>query len=48
MPQVDHAKVAEALGQIAPRNAGSLAVEHGIDKQPIVLGGDTDMAGLGS
>ena len=44
MPQVDHTKVAEALGQIASRNAGSIAVKHGLDKQPVVLGGDTDMA----
>lgn len=34
--QVNDAKVAKALGQIAPGNAGSVAVEHGIDKQAVV------------
>ena len=44
MAQVDHSEVAKAFRQIPPRNAGSIAVEDGLDKQPVVLGGYTDMA----
>jgi hypothetical protein len=33
------ASAAEALGQIAPGNASPIAVEHGLNKQPIVLSG---------
>jgi hypothetical protein len=33
----------EALGQIAPRDTGAEAVEHGLDKQPVILGGHAHM-----
>ena len=45
MPQVDHAEIAEPFRQIPPRNASPIAVEDGLDKQPIVLGGHPHMAG---
>src|SRR3954463_4367799 len=35
---------AKALGQIAPGDASPIAVEHGLDKQPVVLGGHAHMA----
>jgi hypothetical protein len=35
---------AEALGQIAPRDTGAEAVEHGLDKQPVIFGGHAYMA----
>jgi hypothetical protein len=35
--QMDHPKVAKAFGQVASRDAGAVAVEHGMDKQPVVL-----------
>src|SRR5215210_1121037 len=38
---------AEPLGQVAPGNAragAAGAVEHGLDKQPVVLGGAPDMS----
>jgi hypothetical protein len=28
--------IAEALGQVAPGDAGTITVEHGFDEQPIV------------
>jgi len=34
---------AEALGQVAPWDAGSIAVDHGIDEQTIVPGGRANM-----
>src|SRR5215212_772474 len=34
---------AEPLGQIAPGNARPIAVEHGLDKQPVILGGHAHM-----
>src|SRR3712207_6057935 len=34
----------EPLGQIAPGDAGAIAVQHGLDKEPVVLGGAPDMA----
>jgi len=37
--------IAKALRQIAPGNACAIAVEHGLDKQPVVLGGHSDMTG---
>jgi len=36
--------VAEALRQVAPREAGAVAEEHRLDEQPVVLGRDPDMA----
>src|SRR5215210_4738424 len=34
---------AEALRQIAPGDTRAIAVEHGLDKEPVVLGGAADM-----
>src|SRR3712207_9556378 len=34
---------AEPLGQIAPGNASTIPVEHGLDKEPVVLGRAPDM-----
>jgi hypothetical protein len=39
---VDVFPVAEALGQIAPRDAGAVALEHGLDEQAVVARGDAD------
>src|SRR5215212_1410884 len=36
--------VAEALGQVAPGNTGPVAVEHRLDKQPIIRRRDADPA----
>ena len=33
---VDLDRIAEPLKQVAPRNAGAITVEHGIDKQTVV------------
>lgn len=44
MTAVDVLPVAESLGQVAPRNARAVAVEHGLDKQTVVPGGDADGA----
>ena len=41
--RVNRLPIAEALRQVAPWNAGAIAVDHGVDKQPIVLGGHPDM-----
>src|ERR671920_2300539 len=41
---MDLVPVAEALWQITPRNTSTVAVEHRLDKQAIVLGRDADMA----
>jgi len=41
---VDLDPAAEALGQIAPRDTGAEAVEHGLDKQPVIFGGHAYMA----
>src|SRR3954447_1425543 len=35
---------AEPLGQIAPGDARAIAVKHGLDKQPVVLGRAPDMS----
>ena len=35
--------IAEALRQVAPWDARAIAVNHGIDEPPIVLGGHPDM-----
>ena len=39
---VNHAKVAKAFGQIAPRNAFPITVEHCLDKEAITLGSHAD------
>lgn len=36
--------IAEPLRQIPPGNAGPIAVQHCLNEQPIVLGGDADMS----
>src|SRR4029450_3402522 len=36
--------IAEALGQVAPGHAGPVAVEHRLDKQPVVRRRDADPA----
>ena len=41
---MDDLPIAEALGQIAPRDAGSIAVQNGFDEQPIVRRRASDMA----
>jgi len=45
MAQMHDAKIAEALGQVAPGNAGAVAIEHRIDEQPVVLGGGSNVSG---
>jgi hypothetical protein len=35
--------IAEALGQVAPGDAGSIAVQNGFDEQPIVRRGASHM-----
>src|SRR3712207_5789927 len=42
-PGVDLLTVAEPLWQIPPGNAGAVSIEHGLDKQPVVLGRHPDM-----
>lgn len=32
MAQVNHPKVAEALGQVSPRDARAVAIEYGLDE----------------
>jgi len=41
---VDDFPIAETLGKIAPRNAGSISVENGFDEQPIIRRRAADMA----
>src|SRR6516162_2709186 len=38
--------VAKPFRQIAPRNAGAVAVEHRFDESAIVVGGDADITGF--
>ena len=42
MTSVNHAKVAKAFGQIAPRNAFPITVEHCLDKEAITLSSHAD------
>jgi len=44
MAQMNHAKVAKALGQIAPGNTGAVAIQHSLNKQAIVGCGAPHMA----
>jgi hypothetical protein len=37
-------RIAEAFQQVPPGNACAIPVEHRLDKQPVVLGGNTDMS----
>jgi len=41
--RVNRLPIAEALRQVAPWDARAIAVNHGIDEPPIVLGGHPDM-----
>jgi len=41
---VDDLPIAETLGQIAPRNAGSISVENGFDEQSVIRRRAADMA----
>jgi len=38
-------RIAKALRQVSPGNAGAIPLEHGFHKQPVILGRDPDMAG---
>jgi hypothetical protein len=38
--------LAEALGQVAPRGAGLADPQHGVDEEPVVLGGGAGVGGL--
>jgi hypothetical protein len=38
-------KVTKALGQVAPRDAGAITMEHGIDKQAVILGWSAHVSG---
>ena len=38
MTQMHHPKVPEVLGQVAPRNACSITVQHRVDKPSVVSG----------
>ncbi len=40
---MDLDRVAKAFGQVPPRDAGPITVDHRLYKQPIVLGGYTHM-----
>lgn len=42
--QVHDAEIAKALGQIAPRYARAIPIQHRLDKEPIVLGSHADGA----
>ena len=42
-PGVRLDRVAETLGKIAPRNSRAIAVEDGLNEQPIVARGHSDM-----
>jgi hypothetical protein len=42
--RVNRLAMTEALRQIAPRDARPVALQHGIDEQPIVLGRHPDVA----
>ena len=41
---IDDFPIAEALGQIAPRNASPISIQNGFDEQPIIRRGAADMA----
>jgi hypothetical protein len=36
-------RIAEAFRQVPPGNACAISVQYRLDKQPVILGGDTDM-----
>ena len=37
--------ITEACRQVTPGKAGAVAIEHRLDEQAVVLGGDPDMSG---
>src|SRR6185295_97998 len=43
-PCMDRLRVAKPLGQVPPRNAGPITIQHGLHEQPVVLRGHADMA----
>src|SRR4051794_26836924 len=43
-PRVDRFRIAKPLGQVPPRNAGPVTVQHGLHKQLVVLRRHTDIA----
>ena len=43
-PGMDRFPETKALGQVPPRNAGPVAVQHGFDKQSVVFRGHPDLA----
>src|SRR6516162_8123576 len=45
-PPVGVLPVAKPFRQIAPRNSGTVAVEHRFDESAIVVGGDADITGF--
>lgn len=44
MPQMYDAEVAKAFRQVSPRNASTIAIQHSIHEEAVVLGGSTHMA----
>jgi hypothetical protein len=42
--EVYDAEVTEALRQVSPRDAGAVAIEHGVDEEAVVTGRHTHMA----
>lgn len=44
MARVNHPEIPEPFGQIPPGNAGSIAVDHRLDKPPVVLRRDAHPA----
>src|SRR5215218_10932066 len=43
-PRMDRFWVAKPLGQVPPRNAGPIAIKHGLHEQPVVFRRHADMA----
>ncbi len=43
-PSMDILPTAKALGQLAPRNSGAIAIEDRFDKATVVLGGGADVS----
>ena len=43
--QMHHPEVPETLGQVTPGYSCTIAVQHGLDEQPVVFGGHTHVTG---
>src|SRR5215212_9754618 len=43
-PRMDRFWIAKPLGQVPPRNAGPIAIKHGLHEQPVVFRRHADMA----